>query len=69
MFRILTNYLVSGKKPLSVFVGVGLGAAVYISTSKNIILLAVKADVIILDTSAGSTYTIFGRTRVNGCVL
>eukprot|EP00116_Pleurobrachia_bachei_P007308 sb/3467570/ len=45
----------SGRKPSSVYIGVGLGFPKYISTLKNTILLAVGKEVVVLDTSRGST--------------
>ena len=45
----------AGKKPLPVYVGVGLGSAAFIATITNIIILAVKCDIMILDTAAGTT--------------
>ena len=50
------------KKPLPVYVGVGLGPATFISTVKNTIILAVKCDIMILDTAEGTTRFLEGHT-------
>ena len=43
------------KKPQPVYIGAGLGAASFIGTLDNVILLVVEADIIVLDTAVATT--------------